>query len=78
MALKDQIIDEIIRKEGGYVNDPADSGGETNWGITVNRARQSGYNGDMRTMPRSVAEQIYAEDYWDSVRATSMAINCST
>ena len=54
MALKDQIIDEIIRKEGGYVNDPADSGGETNWGITVSRARQSGYNGDMRTMPRSV------------------------
>lgn len=73
MSIKQEIIDDIIRKEGGYVNDPSDSGGATNWGITEKRARQSGYTGDMRTMPRSVAEQIYTEDYWDAVRATSMA-----
>lgn len=73
MESKQEIIDDILRTEGGYVNDPADSGGETHWGITESRARQSGYNGDMRTMPRSVAEQIYAEDYWDAVRGTSMA-----
>ena len=65
MALKDQIIDEIIRKEGGYVNDPADSGGETNWGITVNRARQSGYNGDMRTMPRSDQRLFCSRRFFD-------------
>jgi len=29
----DTIIDEIIRLEGGYTDDPKDSGGETNHGI---------------------------------------------
>lgn len=73
MGLKDSIIDEIIRKEGGYVNDPADSGGATHWGITEARARQSGYVGDIRLMPRSVAVEIYTADYWDAVRGTSLA-----
>lgn len=43
--LKREIIDEIIRVEGGYVNDPADSGGETNFGVTVAVARAHGYTG---------------------------------
>lgn len=29
-----RIIDELIRREGGYVNHPADRGGPTNYGIT--------------------------------------------
>ena len=75
MKTKAEIIDDIIRKEGGdkFTDDPADSGGATRWGVTEKRARQSGYAGDMRTMPRSVAEQIYAEDYWDVVRGDDLA-----
>lgn len=30
----DDLIADIIRREGGYVNDPLDSGGPTNWGVT--------------------------------------------
>lgn len=30
----DEIIEGIIKREGGYVNDPNDPGGETNLGIT--------------------------------------------
>ncbi len=31
----DTILDEIIRREGGYVNHPADRGGPTKYGITA-------------------------------------------
>lgn len=30
----DEIIDRILTEEGGYVNDPVDPGGATNFGIT--------------------------------------------
>ena len=43
--MKERIINEIIRVEGGYVNNPSDSGGGTNFGITVAVARQFGYSG---------------------------------
>ena len=59
-----QLLDELIGREGGYVNDPRDSGGETNFGITANTARGYGYTGPMRTMPVSTARAIYAQLYW--------------
>lgn len=70
--MKQQTIDEIIRIEGGYVDDPADSGGATNYGITEAVARQWGYKGHMRDLPRSVAFDIYAARYWDSVCADDL------
>ena len=30
----DEIIDVVLHHEGGYVNDPKDPGGETNYGIS--------------------------------------------
>ena len=30
----DEIIEQVLHHEGGYVNDPKDLGGETNFGIT--------------------------------------------
>lgn len=73
MSVKQQIIDDILRVEGGYVNDPADSGGETNFGITEDVARAFGYTGDMRDMPRATAFDIYAARYWDAVRGDELA-----
>ena len=70
--MKERIINAIIDVEGGYVNDPNDSGGETNFGITVQVARANGYTGDMRDMPREVAFDIYAAKYWDAVRADEL------
>lgn len=58
-----KIINDVIGREGGYVNNPNDKGGPTNFGITEAVARANGYTGDMRDMPRSLAESIYAKRY---------------
>lgn len=76
---KDQIFDAILGKEGGYVNNPADKGGPTRWGITEKTARAHGYAGDMRVLPRETALSILTADYWtgprfDLVAAVSPAI----
>lgn len=53
----------VIAAEGGYVNNPNDKGGETNYGITANVARANGYQGPMRDMPKAFAEEIYRKRY---------------
>lgn len=45
------LIADLIAIEGGYSNDPDDSGGETTWGVTERRARKFGYTGPMIDMP---------------------------
>lgn len=59
------LIDEVIAREGGYANHPADRGGTTRWGITQAVARDHGYAGDMRALPREDAVAIYRARYWD-------------
>lgn len=66
-------IEELLKKEGGYVNDPKDSGGETNYGITVAVARKYGYTGAMAKMPLSMAKQIYKEKYWDALNLDTIS-----
>lgn len=68
MTLFDHFIKDVLLKEGGYSNDPRDSGGETNYGITIATARNYGYTGSMRNMNVSVAKSIYKSMYWDSLR----------
>lgn len=60
----DQEISNLIQREGGYANNANDKGGETNMGITILKARAYGYTGPMALLPRSVAVQIYTEQYW--------------
>lgn len=60
----EELIDGVIDREGGYSNDPSDSGGATRWGITEAVARQQGYAGDMRTLPRDEAAAIYERLFW--------------
>ena len=60
----DGMIDELLEREGGYVNHPADRGGPTSFGITEAVARAHGYAGDMRRLPREEAAAIYRRLYW--------------
>jgi lysozyme family protein len=59
-----ELIDEVIAREGGYVNHPADRGGATRFGITEAVARAHGYRGDMKAFPREEAVRIYERIYW--------------
>lgn len=63
--IKTKIINEIIKVEGGYVNNPNDLGGQTNYGITEQVQRVNGFKGDMKDLPRELAFQIYSKKYWD-------------
>jgi lysozyme family protein len=60
----DTLIDEVIGREGGYVNHPADKGGPTRWGVTEAVARAHGYAGDMRHYPREESAAVYRRVYW--------------
>lgn len=64
MTTVEDSINDIIVTEGGYVNDPTDKGGETNFGITKAVAVAFGYTGNMKDMPKSVAYTIYVTRYW--------------
>lgn len=57
------ILEDVLKAEGGYANDPADAGGETMYGITAAVARANGYAGPMRNLPRALAVEIYRKRY---------------
>ncbi len=58
------LFDRLIQNEGGYVNDPNDLGGETNWGVTARTARANGYYASMINMTRDDAFEIYYSAFW--------------
>lgn len=68
MASIDTMLDDIILREGGFVNDPADRGGATNYGIT--QATLSDWLGrqasiaDVQGLTTDEAKQIYAKNYF--------------
>jgi lysozyme family protein len=60
MALFDLAIPIVLQHEGGYVHDPDDAGGETNFGI----CRRSYPNLDLAHLTRAGAAAIYHRDFW--------------
>ena len=56
----DEIIERVLEHEGGYVDDPNDLGGETNFGIT----KRFYPDVDIKNLTKEDAKQIYYDDYW--------------
>lgn len=56
----DRIMKIVFRHEGGYVNDPDDLGGETNFGITARRYPDL----DIKNLTKEQAKEIYHRDFW--------------
>ena len=64
----DAMIEDILRREGGFVDHPSDRGGPTNFGITLRTLaswRNSDVNrDDMRRMTLAEARTIYRDRYF--------------
>ena len=61
MTTFDEIIEHVLEKEGGYVNDPTDLGGETKYGIT----KRFYPDVNIKDLTKDEAKSIYKKDYWD-------------
>jgi len=64
----DELINAVLRREGGYVNHPSDRGGPTNFGITQATLsdwlkRPASVN-DVSTMSEATARDIYRANYF--------------
>jgi lysozyme family protein len=58
----------LLVYEGDYSNDARDPGGETRYGITEAVARRYGYQGDMKALSLTTAQEIYRKHYWARLR----------
>jgi lysozyme family protein len=68
----DEALKILLPIEGGYVNDPKDKGGETNYGITKAVADKHGYKGSMKDIPLTVVQEIYLKQYWVPIRGDDL------
>lgn len=74
MSAFDVAFANLLGNEGGYVNNPADPGGETNWGITKRVAERWGYKGDMKSLPQATAAGIAKACYWDPYQCDQLPV----
>ena len=67
----EEIIEQVLEHEGGYVNDPKDLGGETKYGIT----KRFYPDIDIKNLTINQAKDIYKSDYWDKNKVESLPQN---
>lgn len=76
-----EIARDIIKREGGFVNDPDDPGGATNYGVTIHTMRRLGLDltgdgrvsvADVKALSSEQAQQIFVEDYYHKPRIDAL------
>lgn len=65
-------LEMILHHEGGYVNHPADPGGETNLGVTKRVYEEWGGTKDMKDLVREDVEPIYRKNYWTRLKGDNL------
>lgn len=84
MQTVDEIAREIVRREGGYVNDPDDPGGATNFGVTIHTMRRLGLDldgdgdvdpADVRMLTQPQAEDIFKQHYFERPKISALPAN---
>lgn len=77
MQSVDEIAREIVRREGGYVNDPDDPGGATKYGVTIHTMRRLGLDltqdgrvdaHDVKALSEAEAVEIFKTHYFTKPR----------
>lgn len=58
----------VLDQEGGYTTDPADPGGETNFGIS----KKAYPTLDIKNLTVDQAKDIYHKDYWNPCRCDNL------
>jgi len=75
------IANQIIDREGGYVNDPDDPGGATNFGVTIHIMRALGLDltgdgkvtpADVKRLSRDQARDIFVQHYYHRPRIAEL------
>ena len=61
MANFNQAIQIVLKNEGGYVNDPMDAGGETNYGI----CKRDNQKMDIKNLTEEKAIAYYEKNWWN-------------
>ena len=64
----DKAIEFILEKEGGYVHDPRDAGGETNYGIS----KRSFPDIDIKNLTKGHAKHLYEVNYWNKLKCPGL------
>lgn len=73
METVEEIAAAIVAREGGFVNDPDDPGGATNYGVTLGTMQRLGLDltrdgrvdvADVKALTRAQAQDIFIEHYF--------------
>ncbi|MGZ9810032.1 holin-associated N-acetylmuramidase [Pseudoroseicyclus sp. H15] len=75
------LAEEIVAREGGFVNDPDDPGGATKYGVTLGTMQRLGLDltgdgrvseADVRRLTRAQATDIFIEHYFQRPRIAEL------
>ncbi|WP_380052689.1 holin-associated N-acetylmuramidase [Falsihalocynthiibacter sp. SS001] len=84
MQSVEEIANDIVDREGGFVNDPDDPGGATKFGVTIHSLRRLGIDltgdgavdiADVHALERADAVKIFIEHYFERPRIDTLPTN---